>query len=98
MRISNTTEPLHAENANLSGSTFSDVNLEGAAFSDVKLTGTRIENACLGGVRIRDASLKGLAIEDCDLTDMTMGGLGFGGGAAMTITGTITECKINCDQ
>jgi len=70
--LKQTRQRIEATNADLSGSTFTDVNLTGAAFNDVKLTGATITNASLSGAQIEDANLSGLQIKQANLTGAAM--------------------------
>jgi len=56
-----------AEEADLSGSSFTDVNLSGSAFRNVNFAGAEFEDANLSGWRVRNANFSGLAISNADL-------------------------------
>ena len=58
--IHHTRQKINANDADLSGSSFTNVNLSGAAFNNVKLTGASIDNACLSKMRIEGANLSDL--------------------------------------
>lgn len=83
--LKHTRQRIEANDADLSGSTFTNVNLTGTVFNDVKLTGATIGNACLRNSRIEDtnlsrteimhANLTGVAITDCTLKGMTIDGI-----------------------
>ena len=56
-----------ALDADLSGSSFTDVNLSGATFENVSLAGAKFEDANMSGWSVRNASLAGLKVESADL-------------------------------
>ncbi len=62
-------------NVNLSGAFFNDVNLAAATFTDANMAGTHIQNVTLRGSRISDANLAEIAIEQCALEGMTIDGI-----------------------
>ena len=74
-----------AEDADLSGSTFTDVNLyratfknvnfAGAQFEDVNLSGWKVRNANIAGIDIHRADLRGASITDCLVVGMTIDGV-----------------------
>ena len=68
--LKQTHQRIDAANANLSGSTFTDVNLGGSTFNDVKLTGATITNTSLSEARIEDANLSGIQIKQANLHEL----------------------------
>jgi uncharacterized protein YjbI with pentapeptide repeats len=58
---------IQAEEADLSGSSFTYVNLSGATFKDVNFAGAEFEDANLSGWTVRNANLSGLEIGNADL-------------------------------
>jgi uncharacterized protein YjbI with pentapeptide repeats len=58
---------LKAEEADLSGSSFTDVNLSGASFKNVNFAGALFEDANLSGWCVRNANFAGLKINNADL-------------------------------
>jgi uncharacterized protein YjbI with pentapeptide repeats len=56
-----------AEDADLSGSCFTDVNLSGATFKNVNFAGAQFEDANLAGWSVRNANLAGLRVNKADL-------------------------------
>jgi|SRR5580698_9515222 uncharacterized protein YjbI with pentapeptide repeats len=67
IQLSGTKRLVLAENADLSGSCFTDVDLSRATFNDVNFAGARFEDANLSGWRVRNANLSGLSISKADL-------------------------------
>jgi uncharacterized protein YjbI with pentapeptide repeats len=56
-----------AEDADLSGSSFTDVNLSGATFKNVNFAGAQFEDANLAGWSVRNVNLAGLKMNNADL-------------------------------
>jgi uncharacterized protein YjbI with pentapeptide repeats len=74
-RFEDTTQQIEAVDADLSGSTFTDVNLTNAKFGDVNLAGATIHNAKLVGLSIRNADLRGASIAESTMKGMTIDGI-----------------------
>jgi uncharacterized protein YjbI with pentapeptide repeats len=66
---------VEANDADMSGSTFTDVNLAGAAFNDVNLSGAIINDVNLSGLRISEADLRGASIVESMTDGMTIDGI-----------------------
>lgn len=64
-----------AVNANLTGSTFTDVCLAAARFSDVNLAGATFQDINLAGARFDDVNLSGAAIARANIEGMTLDGI-----------------------
>ena len=75
VKLEHTTQRIEASDANLSGSTFTNVKLAGAAFEDVDLSGASIHNAKLSGLQISDANLTGASITESLTDGMTINGI-----------------------
>src|SRR5687768_13954355 len=60
-----------AVNADLTGSTFTDVCLRRAAFEDVNLGGATFHNIDLAGARFDDVNLSGAAVTNANVEGMT---------------------------
>jgi 2-oxoglutarate dehydrogenase complex dehydrogenase (E1) component-like enzyme len=75
MKLHHQSEPLDAENANLSHSRFLKVKLEGASFTDVDLGRSVFTNVSLQNAKISDVNLSGATISNADLTHMTIDGI-----------------------
>jgi uncharacterized protein YjbI with pentapeptide repeats len=61
---------IDSKDADLSGSSFSDVNLAEAKFEDVNLAGARIHDANLSGVALSDCRIDGMTLEGVLVTDL----------------------------
>jgi uncharacterized protein YjbI with pentapeptide repeats len=70
MKLEHTKQCIEATDADLSGSTFTNVKLARAAFDDVDLTGVTIHNANLSGLQISDANLTGASLNGILLSDL----------------------------
>jgi hypothetical protein len=68
-------DPIHADNANLPHSIFTNVNLGQSKFDDVNLSGTKFNNINFSGTTIRDANLSEVSIEDANYTGMKIDGI-----------------------
>jgi uncharacterized protein YjbI with pentapeptide repeats len=85
IEVNGTKRQVKAEDADLSGSTFTDVNLSGAKFrnvnfagaqfEDVNLSGWNVRNATLARLRINKADLRGASIVDSLTAGMTIDGI-----------------------
>jgi uncharacterized protein YjbI with pentapeptide repeats len=75
LKIERTKQRVEAADADMSGSTFTDVSLSGAKFNDVNLTGVLIDDANLSGLRISNANLTGASIVDSLAYGMTIDGI-----------------------
>jgi uncharacterized protein YjbI with pentapeptide repeats len=75
LKLTNIKRPIDAVDADLSGSTFTDVRLSGAKFNDVNLMGCAISHANLSGLRISNANLAGASIVDSATNGMTIDGI-----------------------
>jgi uncharacterized protein YjbI with pentapeptide repeats len=75
IRIERTKRRVEADDADLSGSTFTNVNLSGVAFHDVNLSGATLREANLTGLRISQANLRNAAIVDSHTDGMTINGI-----------------------
>jgi uncharacterized protein YjbI with pentapeptide repeats len=69
LAVQGTARTIVAVDADLSGSTFSDVALRGAAFRGANLSGVVIDNAKMVGVSIKDADLSGAVIENVKMVE-----------------------------
>jgi hypothetical protein len=67
IQVKGTKRLVKAEDADLSGSSFTDVNLSGATFKDVNFAGAQFEDANLSGWSVRNANLAGLKMNNADL-------------------------------
>jgi uncharacterized protein YjbI with pentapeptide repeats len=65
--LSGTKRLVQAEDADLSGSSFTDVDLSRATFNDVNFAGARFQDANLSGWSVRNANFSGLRISKADL-------------------------------
>jgi uncharacterized protein YjbI with pentapeptide repeats len=65
--LSGTKRLVQAEDADLSGSSFTDVDLSRATFNDVNFAGARFEDANLSGWSVRNANFSGLKISKADM-------------------------------
>jgi uncharacterized protein YjbI with pentapeptide repeats len=75
MKLERAKQRIEASDADLSGSTFTNVKLAHAAFDDVDLAGATIHNARLSAVRISDANLTGASITGSQTEGMTINGI-----------------------
>ena len=75
LKIEHTKTRLQANDADLSGSIFTDVKLSGAVFEDVNLAEGRLQNVNLSGLRIANANLRGASIVDSMTDGMTINGI-----------------------
>jgi len=75
LKLIHTKQCIEAIDADLSGSTFTDVNLAGVKLNDVNLTNTAISNANMTGLRVNNANLAGASIVDCVTKGMTIDGV-----------------------
>jgi Pentapeptide repeats (8 copies) len=67
IQVKGTRRLVKAEDADLSGSSFTDVNLSGATFKNVNFSGAQFEDANLAGWSVRNVNLAGLKMNDADL-------------------------------
>jgi uncharacterized protein YjbI with pentapeptide repeats len=74
-RLEETTRQIQAVDADLSGSTFTNVNLANARFENVTLGTAIIHNANLTGLRISNADLRGASIVQSTMKGMTIDGV-----------------------
>lgn len=63
---------VQAEEADLSGSSFTDVNLSGSTFKNVHFAGAEFEDANLSGWSVRNANFSKLEISNADLRGATI--------------------------
>jgi uncharacterized protein YjbI with pentapeptide repeats len=75
LKLTNIKRRIEAVDADLSGSTFTDVYFSRAKFNDVNLTDGTISNANLSGLRISNANLAGASIVDSATNGMTIDGI-----------------------
>src|ERR1700735_524427 len=75
LNLINIKQRIDADDADLSGSTFTNVRLSGAKFQDVNLAEGVISNANLSGLRISNANLAGASIVDSATHGMTINGI-----------------------
>jgi len=67
IEVNGTKRLVKAEDADLSGSSFTDVNLSGATFKNVNFAGAHFEDANLSGWNVRNANFARLRINKADL-------------------------------
>jgi uncharacterized protein YjbI with pentapeptide repeats len=67
IEVNGTKRQVRAEDADLSGSSFTDVNLSGATFRNVNFAGAHFEDANLSGWNVRNANFARLRINKADL-------------------------------
>jgi uncharacterized protein YjbI with pentapeptide repeats len=67
IQLSGTKRLVLAEDADLSGSRFSDVDLSRTTFNNVNFASARFEDANLSGWSVRNANFSGLSIRKADL-------------------------------
>ncbi len=65
---------LKAEDADLTGSSFTDVNLSRSTFQNVHFVGAQFEDANLSGWSILNANLAGLKIKNADMRGASIAG------------------------
>jgi hypothetical protein len=75
IKLEGAKQRLEAEDADMSGSTFTDVNLARSAFDNVNLTASTIHDANLSTVRISQANLSTASIDDCNTENMRIDGI-----------------------
>jgi uncharacterized protein YjbI with pentapeptide repeats len=75
LNLTNIKQRIEADDADLSGSTFTNVRLFRAKFHDVNLAEGAISNANLSGLRISNANLAGASIVDSATNGMTINGI-----------------------
>ena len=75
MNISDKKETLLVTNADLSGSSFTDVNLRAAQFADVNLSQAAFTDIDFSGSRFSNVKLSAVEIEDCDVSGMKIQGV-----------------------
>jgi uncharacterized protein YjbI with pentapeptide repeats len=75
IKLTSTKQRVEAVDADMSGSTFTDVRLAGAKFSDVNLEGVMIDDANLSGLRISNADMRGASIVESLTDGMTINGI-----------------------
>jgi uncharacterized protein YjbI with pentapeptide repeats len=75
LKLQHMKQRVEAMDADMSGSTFTNVSLAGAHFKDVNLSGIVINDANLSGARISNANLKGAAIVESMTDEMTIDGI-----------------------
>ncbi|GIL39704.1 VOC family protein [Roseiterribacter gracilis] len=75
LTLTNTQRLLVVDDADLAGSSFTNVKLANAIFDDVNLAAARLSNVNLTGLSIRDANLRNAAISDSALDGMTIDGI-----------------------
>jgi uncharacterized protein YjbI with pentapeptide repeats len=68
LKLAQIKQRIEAGDADMSGSTFTDVSLSAAKFNGVNLAGATIGDANMAGLRVHDASLSGLRISNAALT------------------------------
>jgi uncharacterized protein YjbI with pentapeptide repeats len=68
--LADTRRRLQVRNADLSGSSLTDVKLEDATFTDINLRQARFSNVNLTGASIADANLTGMTIDGVLVTDL----------------------------
>lgn len=72
IEVSGTQRRVKADNADLSGSSFTDVDLSGATFRNVNFAGASFEGANLSGWALRNANLSGVRISHADLRGVSI--------------------------
>jgi Pentapeptide repeats (9 copies) len=74
IHVSGARRLVKAEQADLSGSTFTDVNISRATFRDVNFAGAQFEDANLSGWSVRNANMAGLHVSNADLRGASIDG------------------------
>ena len=67
IQVTGTRTLVLAEEADLSGSSFTDVNLSGSTFKNVNFAGAEFEDVNLSGWSVRNANFSRLEITNADL-------------------------------
>ncbi len=75
IRLEKTRQCLHADDVNLSDSTFENVKLTQAVFHNVNLSDTTIDDANLSRLKISRANLNGATIVNSLTDGMTINGI-----------------------
>jgi uncharacterized protein YjbI with pentapeptide repeats len=75
MKIRDTKETLLVTNADLSGSSFTDVNLREAQFTDVNLSKAKFADINLSGTTFTDVNLSNVEIQDCNISGLKIQGV-----------------------
>ena len=75
MKLHEVREVLEVIDADLAGSSFSNVRMAGTIVDDVDLSGIRISDATLANATVTNSTLSGVAISDCRLDGMTIDGI-----------------------
>ena len=70
MRIEGKRETLAVQDADASGSRFSETNLSGSSFDDVDMSKVAVSRANLAGARFEDVNLSEGVIENANLTGL----------------------------
>ncbi len=70
LSLKTTKRRIEADDADLSGSSFTNVRLAGATFDDIDLSHARFRNVNLAGVSIDDCGIEGMSIEGVAVSDL----------------------------
>ena len=75
MNIQGVRQSIVADDADMSGSSFTRVSLARSTFTDMKMSDCALTNVNLRGVTIENADLAHVAIADCAIEGMTFDGV-----------------------